>query len=930
MELFLHPWYMVAGGALISSPIIIHLINRMRFKRIRWAAMEFLLKSQKRNRRRLIIEQMILLLLRILLVLLVAFLVARFVGGALANTGQGTTHVVILDDTLSMSDPVRTGEMGTPELDGSRAAMDAAKLQVQMVARNAVQASSAQYLTVYQLSDLNTPIFNDRLNERSVQELAGKLNKVQATPLHIDPVRGIKKGRAALVAAPQGNKILHLIGDFRDCDWGASDRLEELNKELADLLDRGINLSLIDSACPSRKFNKGAPPNENLAIVDFRANSRIAAEYMPVEFTVTLRNFGSTEVSNCELEIFRNNREYNELSPMKGIRLPGGEKKEIQFKIPFIKEKPTPEFIPVRVQLKEKNPKGLAADNTRDLVVEIRKKIPVLLVDGAGEKGFKETGGDAFNLEAAIYTERAFDTKVIGPEQLADLKPAFETYPCLFLLNVEEIKNEDLLKRLKDYVENGGSVAYFMGDKAKVGFYNELFRKYNGLFPVLLDSMLPAPSKEEMEALEKNRREDPQPKILFRNEKHPVLLNEQGGPGELVKKNGDLSVLLIARYFRTQPRSQWLPEQDKDKPEEIITLPNRSDIGNYKQRVQDLVRNAVSSTTKLGDADPEYKKYVRVVENYQRVVVRELGRDAGAFYYTVAALDAMLLDPGEKDKPDRPDMPKLWSHPSMAPIRRQLEQLKDNLQYGDPLVVSRTYGRGRVAVCLTTAGVKSRWNDWADGPATWSYVIFVKQMLRYLNSENADLNRLVTDEAGLRLSFEGTPFKQQVTQVFQPQPGPDGRTPDPKKETITLGLSKDGDKDLQVFKFDKAREPGVYTFQFMSPLEDTKTLETRSYAFNVDTSRESDLKRTNEERLTNRGKSKDAKRGKVVFLAAGDPFEQFKQREPDTSESPWLYLLFLIVLVVEQALAVHLSFHVNPNEAAAPVRSSQRPAPAAA
>src|ERR1700726_3247656 len=103
MELFLNPWYMVAGGAMVSSPILIHLINRMRFKRIRWAAMEFLLKSQKRNRRRLIIEQLILLFLRILLVLLAAFLVARFVQAGL-STGQGTMHVVILDDSLSMSD----------------------------------------------------------------------------------------------------------------------------------------------------------------------------------------------------------------------------------------------------------------------------------------------------------------------------------------------------------------------------------------------------------------------------------------------------------------------------------------------------------------------------------------------------------------------------------------------------------------------------------------------------------------------------------------------------------------------------------------------------------------------------------------------------------------------------------------------------------
>ena len=35
------------AGALVSAPIIIHLINRMRFKRIRWAAMEFLLTAER-------------------------------------------------------------------------------------------------------------------------------------------------------------------------------------------------------------------------------------------------------------------------------------------------------------------------------------------------------------------------------------------------------------------------------------------------------------------------------------------------------------------------------------------------------------------------------------------------------------------------------------------------------------------------------------------------------------------------------------------------------------------------------------------------------------------------------------------------------------------------------------------------------------------
>src|SRR5437762_2856822 len=111
MEFFVNPWFMAAGGVLVSSPIIIHLINRMRFKRLRWAAMEFLLKSQKRNRRRLIIEQLLLLLLRCLLIPLAALLLARFIGFTFGGFEQtGNVHVVVLDDSLILQDTVHGGD----------------------------------------------------------------------------------------------------------------------------------------------------------------------------------------------------------------------------------------------------------------------------------------------------------------------------------------------------------------------------------------------------------------------------------------------------------------------------------------------------------------------------------------------------------------------------------------------------------------------------------------------------------------------------------------------------------------------------------------------------------------------------------------------------------------------------------------------------
>src|SRR5579859_5712518 len=157
MEFFAHPWYMAAGGALIASPILIHLINRMRFKRIRWAAMEFLLKSQKRNRRRLIVEQLILLLLRILLVLLAGLLLARFLGAAGILFGKSNyVHVVLLDDRLSMTDQSKK------EGSERKTAWQAGKDRVQLIAKQVSSNRSAQTLIVRRLSDPGVDLFSER------------------------------------------------------------------------------------------------------------------------------------------------------------------------------------------------------------------------------------------------------------------------------------------------------------------------------------------------------------------------------------------------------------------------------------------------------------------------------------------------------------------------------------------------------------------------------------------------------------------------------------------------------------------------------------------------------------------------------------------------------------------------------------------------
>jgi hypothetical protein len=152
-ELFLNPWSAAVGAGLVSAPILIHLINRMRYKRVRWAAMEFLLKAQKRMRRKMIIEQLLLLLLRILLVLLFALLVGRFLGFSqfVGGDSRTTSHLVILDDTPSMADGWR-GEDGQQ----TDAFEQAKKALVEQIAPAAAQATSPQTLDLIRLSDLKS------------------------------------------------------------------------------------------------------------------------------------------------------------------------------------------------------------------------------------------------------------------------------------------------------------------------------------------------------------------------------------------------------------------------------------------------------------------------------------------------------------------------------------------------------------------------------------------------------------------------------------------------------------------------------------------------------------------------------------------------------------------------------------------------------
>src|SRR2546430_12426000 len=102
------PGFFWAGLALVSIPLIIHFLNRRRFKVVRWAAMEYLLQAMRKNRRRLKFEQWLLLAMRCLLIFLMGLALPRPLGcdtsTIAALGGQRTAlHVLAIDNSYSMA-----------------------------------------------------------------------------------------------------------------------------------------------------------------------------------------------------------------------------------------------------------------------------------------------------------------------------------------------------------------------------------------------------------------------------------------------------------------------------------------------------------------------------------------------------------------------------------------------------------------------------------------------------------------------------------------------------------------------------------------------------------------------------------------------------------------------------------------------------------
>ena len=98
---------MLWGLVLMALPILIHLLNRLRYRSVQWAAMMFLIAASRSSVQRARLRHYLILLLRTLVIGALVFALARpLVGGWLGIIGSSAPETVLLlfDRSASMED----------------------------------------------------------------------------------------------------------------------------------------------------------------------------------------------------------------------------------------------------------------------------------------------------------------------------------------------------------------------------------------------------------------------------------------------------------------------------------------------------------------------------------------------------------------------------------------------------------------------------------------------------------------------------------------------------------------------------------------------------------------------------------------------------------------------------------------------------------
>ncbi|MCI0463476.1 MAG: VWA domain-containing protein [Gemmataceae bacterium] len=513
---FLGLWgTIVAGVAAVSVPVVIHLLNRRRFKVVVWAAMRFLLQAQKQNTRRMRLEQIILLAVRATLVLLVVLAMASItpwaealwanlwpdMAGKVRQRGARIHKIVVLDASLSMA--VKT--------DGGKTAFDRGREIVLQIVKDsqtgdAVSVALMKDVPVWVVAEPSLELNKVAREVETLRQAHGNAN-VPAT-LNMVAAKVVESGKRF-----DGREV-YFITDLQKSTWlsgGAQAGDKKDPKDAAKEARERAVVQEIQKHARTIFIDVGRDKVTNVAVTNLSIGDSLLTTAGEVPILATVHNYGPEpkEQLTVQLRVARaadkagdpsiadsDHRVVLRTAQQEITRALPGDPTNVAFKYRF----PEPGTYVVQVRVEEDD---LPVDDARTVIVTVRETVPVLLVNGKPAIDRFERATEYLRLALNPFTQPPIPA-------FAPLRPAVKTlaefsnlnddqlaeYDALYLCDVGKLSSTDISK-LKTYLRTGGGLVFSLGDRVadQLGHYNnELYRKGEGLLPAQLLALQSAPA----------------------------------------------------------------------------------------------------------------------------------------------------------------------------------------------------------------------------------------------------------------------------------------------------------------------------------------------------------------------------------------------------------------------------------------------------
>ena len=423
--IFLNP--AVLFGLLAASiPVLIHLLNLRKLKRIDFSTLTFLKELQKNKIRKIKLKQWLLLALRVLIIL---FLVTAFARPTLKGVAIGgttsaakTTAVFILDNTASMSVVDSKGSY----LNQAKAIIKEILSQLQQGDETALvligNPNNKDIKTTSNLAD-----FQKQVDEVRISDVSGYINNAMI------------KAAKVLSRSNNFNKEIYLLTDFQE------GRLAEQNSlsDLGQILNDKVRIYSIPLEIDSRNFS--GKKVFNVGIDSIKLNTQIFESDKPLDFSVTVTNYSSFPVNNLVVSLFIE----GERSSQQSVSIGPGDSKVISLQA---QAKQTG-YINAYAEIEDDE---ILQDNRRYINFYIPKEVPVIL--------FTDDPSDARFVDLALSAAGNGQTIEVTEKNLSQLNSTnLSPFSLLVIIGSE---NTSSYNNLNSYITNGGSVLLMPGSKS--------------------------------------------------------------------------------------------------------------------------------------------------------------------------------------------------------------------------------------------------------------------------------------------------------------------------------------------------------------------------------------------------------------------------------------------------------------------------------